>query len=415
LPRFFIADFSCFCPSFNLANLCYNIVVLAVLFHTFEGALFMLWETFWALVLGFTLSAALQAFVRRESMIQYFGQANLRSVGVATLLGAVSSSCSYAAAAAAKSAFQKGAHLIPTLAFMFAATNLVLELGCVLWILLGWHFVLAEVVGAFFLIAIMWILTALTLPRSWIKQARERAAGEKEDGSCCHSHQGGHTHHEHSAHDSHESTHEIAPARRIADAFFMDVSMMWKEILIGFLIAGLLMAVVPSEGWRALFLTHGGWPLRLVENACVGVLIAMVSFVCSIGNLPLAALLWSQGISFGGVISFIYADLVIVPLLLIYRKYYGTRMALYITAILTASMILAGIAVDVLFTVLGLVPQGARPPSPMQQAVFQWNYTSWLDLLALTALLVLAWLQFSPKATAGESSDEAASPALSKS
>jgi uncharacterized membrane protein YraQ (UPF0718 family) len=370
-----------------------------LIFHTFYAAALMLWETFWALVLGFSISAVLQVFVRRESIMARFGRADLRSVGLATFLGAVSSSCSYAAAAAARTAFKKGADLVPTLAFMFAATNLVLELGCVLWILLGWHFVLAEVVGAFVLIGIMWLLVALTLPRALIEQARRQAGEKEDDGDCCH---GGP---EHETHDHASHGHAATPAaagRRVAGAFFMDVSMMWKEILLGFFIGGLLMTVVPPDAWKGLFLTNAAWPLRLVENAFVGVVIAMVSFVCSIGNLPLAATLWSGGISFGGVISFIYADLVIIPLLLIYRKYYGLKAAAYISAILFASMVLAGIVVDLLFTVLGLVPQGARPPSPMQQASFQWNYTSWLDLAALLVLAGLAWLQYAPRSAAKE-------------
>lgn len=350
----------------------------------------MLWETFWALVLGFAVSAGLQVLVRRESIMQHFGHADLRSVGLATFLGAVSSSCSYAAAAAAKTAFKKGAHLVPTLAFMFAATNLVLELGCVLWILMGWHFVLAEVVGAFVLIGIMWVLVALTLPRALIEQARNHG-DEDEGGGCCH-HGHDHSHHEGHDHDAPEAT---STGKRIAGAFFMDVGMMWKEILIGFLIAGLLMAVVPQDWWKVLFLNNAPGPIRLIENAFVGVLIAVASFVCSVGNLPLAALLWSSGISFGGVIAFIYADLVIIPLLLIYRKYYGVKAAAYISVILALSMVLSGIVVDLLFTVFGLVPQGARPPSPMMETTFQWNYTTWLDLVALGVLAWLAYLHFS--------------------
>ena len=362
--------------------------MFGVLFHTFYGAALMLWETFWALVLGFALSAALQVLVRRESIMRHFGHADLRSVGLATFLGAVSSSCSYAAAAAAKSAFKKGAHLVPTLAFMFAATNLVLELGCVLWILLGWRFVLAEAVGAIVLIGIMWLLVTLTLPRGLMAEAR-REEEKEEEGGCCH----GHNHDEH----EHHHGHEHAPASRgkqVAGAFFMDVGMMWKEVLIGFLIAGFLMSVVSPDVWKALFLSAAPWPVRLVENAFVGVLIAMASFVCSVGNLPLAALLWSGGIGFGGVISFIYADLVIVPLLLIYRKYYGLKAAAYITAILSASMVLSGIIVDLLFTALGLVPSGPRPPAPMMREHFAWNYTSWLDLVALAVLAGLALLHF---------------------
>jgi uncharacterized membrane protein YraQ (UPF0718 family) len=369
--------------------------MLSVLEQTIYGAALMLWETLWALVLGFGLSAVLQVVVRRESITRHFGQANLRSVGLATFFGAVSSSCSYAAAAAAKSAFQKGAHLVPTLAFMFAATNLVLELGVVLWILLGWRFVLAEVVGAFVLIGLMWLLVTLTLPRGLVEEARRHGKEEDEEESCCHG----------PAHEHDHAGHKSSTGLRMAEAFFMDVSMMWKEILIGFLIAGFLMAAVPPDWWKGLFLTAAPWPVRLIENALVGVLIAVASFVCSVGNLPLAALLWSGGIGFGGVIAFIYGDLVIVPLLLIYRKYYGLRAAAYIAAILAVSMIGAGIVVDLLFAACGLIPAGPRPPAPVAMAHFAWNYTTWLDLLALAVLAFLAgWRVFpaSPARSAKE-------------
>ena len=358
--------------------------MLEIVSQIFYGAVLMLWETFWALVLGFTLSAALQVFVRRESLTRHFGEADLRAVGLATFLGAVSSSCSYAAVAAARAAFKKGAHLVPTLAFMFAATNLVLELGCVLWILMGWHFVLAEAVGALVLIAIMWVLVALTLPKGLMERARKHGDDVEEEGGCCH---GGH---EHGGDDAAEGGFGVR-AKQVAQAFFMDAGMMWKEILIGFFIAAMLMVLIPPEGWKFLFLSDAPAPVRLVENAVVGVVIAAGSCVCSVGNLPLAAALWSGGISFGGVISFIYADLVIFPLLFIYRKYYGTGAAAYIAAILAGSMVLAGIVVDLLFSALGLVPKGERPPSPMQMDTFQWNYTTWLDLVAGVVLAGLIY------------------------
>jgi uncharacterized membrane protein YraQ (UPF0718 family) len=355
---------------------------MELLEHWFYGSVIMLWETFWALTLGFGLSAVLQVFVPKENVQAHFGTASLKSVGLATFFGAASSSCSYAAAAASKTAFKKGADLVPTLAFMFASTNLVLELGIVLWILLGWHFVLAEFVGSFVLIGIMWLLVRLTLPKGLQQKARE-ALDKSEDGEsdCCgHSH----GHHDHRHHD--QEAQAAGKWVAIGDAFLMDVSMMWKEIVIGFLIAGFLMAAIPMEWWQILFLPNLPWPVQLVENAVVGVLIAVVSFVCSVGNLPLASLLWSGGISFGGVISFIYADLIIVPLLVMYRKYYGLKAAAYISVVLFVSMVLAGIVVDLLFTLLDLVPKGIRPPSLMQTTQFAWNYTTWLDLVALVAI-----------------------------
>jgi hypothetical protein len=352
------------------------------LWHSLHSAAAMLWETLWALVLGFSLSAFLQVFFRKEQIAKQFGRAGLREVALAIFFGAVSSSCSYAAAATAKTFFKKGAALVPTLAFMFASTNLVLELGFILWLLLGWTFVLAEVAGAFILIAVMWLLVKLTLPKGLVESARAHIADEEESG--CHSHG-------HAMEMKEESFKEKIRRRenwtRVADAFFMDAAMLWKEIVIGFLIAGFLMVLVPEDWWKNLFITQGTGSVRLVENAVVGPLIAVASFVCSIGNIPLASLLWSSGISFGGVISFIYADLIIIPLILIYRKYYGAKAALYITIILFASMVSAGIIVDLLFAALGLIPV-VRPPSAIAQASFQWNYTTWLDF---AAILLCGW------------------------
>jgi uncharacterized protein len=357
------------------------------LWHSLYSAAAMLWETFWALVLGFSLSAFVQVFFRKEQIAKHFGHAGLREVALATFLGAASSSCSYAAAATAKTFFKKGAALVPVLAFMFASTNLVLELGFILWILLGWTFLFAEVIGAFVLIAVMWLLVKLTLPKGLIEAARAHIGDDEES---CHSHG-------HGMEVKEESFKEKIRRRetwaRVADAFFMDVMMMWKEIAIGFLIAGFLMALVPENWWGKLFITHETGFIRVVENAVVGPLIAVASFVCSIGNIPLASLLWSGGISFGGVISFIYADLIIIPLILIYSKYYGTKAAIYITGILFVSMVSAGIIVDLFFTTLRLIPV-VRPPNVMTETSFQWNYTTWLDFAAILLSSGFAWVHF---------------------
>jgi hypothetical protein len=366
------------------------------LWHGLYAVAAMLWETLWALVLGFSLSAFLQVFFRKEQITKQFGRAGLREVALATFFGAVSSSCSYAAAATAKTAFKKGAALVPTLAFMFASTNLVLELGFILWLLLGWTFLLAEVVGAFVLIAVMWLLVKLTLPKGLVEEARSHIGDE--ENSCCHSHEHGM---EEKDEPFKEKVRKSESWVNVANAFIMDVSMLWKEILIGFFIAGLLMVLVPDDWWKSLFITHGTSPVRLIENAIVGPLIAVASFVCSVGNIPLASLLWSSGISFGGVISFIYADLIIIPLILIYRKYYGTKAALYITAILFVSMVIAGIIVDLLFGLLGLIPT-VRPPSAIAEASFQWNYTTWLDFAAILLCGWFVWIHFKSRKQTGE-------------
>jgi uncharacterized membrane protein YraQ (UPF0718 family) len=274
--------------------------------------------------------------------------------------------------AAAKTAVKKVAALVPVLAFMFASTNLVFELGAVLWLLMGWLFVLAEVIGAFVLIGVMWLIVRFTLPKSLEEEARHHVESAEASASC------------HSDSD-HEHEQEIGEGkwRSVASAFAMDVSMLWKELIAGFLIAGFLSALVPETWWRTLFLSGGPDWLRLIENAIVGPIIAIASFVCSIGNIPLASILWSSGISFGGVISFIYADLIVIPLILIYGKYYGLRAASYIVTVLFVSMVLAGIVVDLIFSALHLIPSGARPANPVSHAMIAWNYTSWLDLVAL--------------------------------
>jgi uncharacterized membrane protein YraQ (UPF0718 family) len=355
------------------------------------------WGLLWALVLGFTLSGVLQVFVSKEQMSRAFGRTNLRSMALATIFGGASSSCSYAAAATGRSALRKGAALIPTLAFMFASTNLVIELGAVLWIVLGWRFVLAEAVGSVVLIGLLWILARLIFPRELEDEARRHAEEAGQEGGCC-----GHAEHEDHDH-GHGHGHDDAPAtfagrvrqpgnwRRVADSFAMDWQMLWKEIVIGFLIGGFLAALVPDAWWRAVFLTGVPGPWRLLENVVAGPILAALSFVCSIGNVPVASLLWSGGISFGGVVAYLYGDLLVIPLISAYRKYYGGRTAFYITLVFFLSMVGAGLIVDLLFNALGLVPHGARPPSVVRMAGFAWNYTTWLNI---PALMLAGWFVY---------------------
>src|SRR5436189_3933543 len=369
------------------------------LWLSFYHALAMLWATFWALVLGFTISGVLQVFISKERMTRAFGRTNLKSIVIATGLGAASSSCSYAAVAAARGAIQQGAALVPALAFMFASTNLVIELGAVVWVLMGWRFVLAEMFGALVLIILMWLLIRVFLPETLEVQIRQRAANQmRENAHCHHEHPpspgfGAPGEHEHelAAVSSSIREHEEKKWTRVAHAFVRDWSMLWKEILGGFLIAGFLAALVPHDWWEGLFLQTGPPFVRLIENGLVGPIIAMISFVCSVGNIPLASLLWSHGISFGGVISFIYADLIVIPIIIIYAKYYGVPAAAWITGIFYISMVLAGIIVDVIFSALGLIPDGLRPPSALEHAHIIFNYTSGLDV---AAAIFAAWLLF---------------------
>jgi hypothetical protein len=266
---------------------------------------------------------------------------------------------------------------------------------------MGWQFVLAEIFGALVLITLMWLLIGLFLPKNLEAQIRQRATNQTDENGHCHD-EGSASHRSGAARE--QEHEEERKWTRVAHAFVTDWSMLWKEILGGFLIAGFLATLVPHDWWEGLFLQTGPPVVRLIENALVGPIIAMISFVCSVGNIPLASLLWSHGISFGGVISFIYADLIVIPIIIIYAKYYGARAAAWITGIFYVSMVLAGIIVDLVFNALGLIPQGPRPLSAVEHAHIIWNYTSWLDVVAA---IFAAWLLFLHFKTRGKESGHA--------
>ena len=310
----------------------------------------MAWEVWWALVLGFAISAIVQAWVPRERIQAALGGSGARPVALASALGAASSSCSYAAIAIAKSLFQKGASAASSLAFQFASTNLVVELGVVMWILIGWQFTLAEFVGGLVLIATMTVLLRLFVSPRLEAQAREHAQ-EADSG-----------HQHHSAGERLTLRQRLTSARAWSDVahnFRNDWSMVWKEILIGFLLAGFI-GQLPNSFFNGLFIADAPAGVKLLENAIVGPVIAVLSFVCSVGNVPLAAVLWSGGISFAGVIAFIFADLIVLPIVQIYRKYYGNAYAMRIVALMFVTMVLAALIVDGLFSGAGLIPH-TRP------------------------------------------------------
>jgi hypothetical protein len=370
--------------------------VLVGIGNSLYEAFSMFWETLWALVLGFGLSGAVQAFVSRGQMRRVLGDHRPVTVGKAGFLGMVSSSCSYAAAALAKSLFARGADFTASMVFMFASTNLVVELGIVLWLLLGWQFALAEFVGG----AIMIALLALVLPRVTSRHDIGNARAQLETGQ---DEVDGHAHHDQPSEDldggdpaGEAQQRPLAQRMRsragwsdAAGYTISDLSMLRKELLIGFLVAGFATVLVPTAVWQSLFLTgHGFW--SSLENVVLGPLLAILAFVCSIGNVPLAAALWAGGISFGGVISFVFADLITLPLLLIYRKYYGTRLTLRLLAVFWATMSVAGLATEYLFRALGLVPP-AHPKMIVMEGV-AWNHTTILNIIALAAFAVMYWL-----------------------
>jgi uncharacterized membrane protein YraQ (UPF0718 family) len=342
----------------------------------------MAWQVGWSLILGFVLSGAVQALVSKERMQRVLGRDGIREIALATGFGAASSSCSYAAAAMSKTLFKKGAALVPSLAFLFSSTNLVLELGIILWLLMGWQFTVAEWIGGLVLIAIMTVLVKLTYPKQLVEEARRRVDEI-----------GGHDHGSMEAEGSSVMERLRNPATRvsIAQNFAMDFSMLWKDLLGGFLIAGALAAFVPDHAWKVLFLNGAAPGVQLVGNAVVGPIIAILSFVCSIGNVPLAAVLWASGISFGGVLAFLYADLIVLPLLDVYRKYYGVRMMLYIFGVFFTTMVLSAIVMDGAFSALHLVPK-PNPNIRHDLTMFSFNYTFVLNVVFGALALYLWWL-----------------------
>ncbi len=349
----------------------------------------MTWEVLWALILGFALSGSVQAVVSKQQMRRLLPDDSPRTLAVATGLGAASSSCSYAAVALARSLFRRGANFTAAMAFQFASTNLVVELGVILAVLIGWQFTAGEFVGGPIMIVLMALLFRRFLTPRLIAEAREHAErgvlGRME----------GHAEMDMSVAGKGSIWQRLRSAQgftAISDYFVMDWGAVWMDVFGGLLIAGALAAWVPNSFWQGLFLRHHG-ALATIWGPLIGPLVAMLSFVCSIGNVPLAAVLWNGGISFGGVLAFIFADLIILPILNIYRKYYGRRVAGFLLAIFYAAMAAAGLIVDLLFKALGLAPTGARHAKVIQASV-TWNYTTVLNIVFLTLAAVLVTRYF---------------------
>jgi hypothetical protein len=399
--------------------------VLEKIWEGLEQSFLMAYEVWWALVIGFAISGIVQAWVPRARIEGALSGTGFGPIARATGLGAASSSCSYAAIAIARSLFAKGASAITALAFQFASTNLVWELGLVLWVLMGWQFTLAEFVGGIVMIALMAVMLRRFVSPALEERARkhaEEAAGES-TGGCGHDH-GGHEHHDHGAHAGHEDhghdhggSHDHhdhgAPGperplresirsadawREVAANFRMDWSMVYKEIVLGFLLAGFI-GLLGDDFFNVLFITDAPPFLRTLENVIVGPLIAVLSFVCSVGNVPLAAVLWSGGIGFGGVVAFLFADLIVIPIVLAYRKYYGNAFAFRITALMLVTIILAALIVDGVFGLVGLVPTGPRPSRTDVFGSVGLNYKLVLNVIATAIFLALVWLSRSGSGT----------------
>jgi uncharacterized membrane protein YraQ (UPF0718 family) len=343
-------------------------------------ALGFFWKAAWAFVLGYAVSAMIQTFVPRGRLAPYLGDPDIRSVSLATVFGAASSSCSFAALSAARALVLKGAHFIAAVAFMFASTNLVIELGILIVIFLGWEFLAAEVIGGLLLILISSLLIRLTYPETWLQQARRRV--EKMDPG----------------HDEDFDWRERIRSRegwyRVGHQFVNEWKMVWQEILIGFTIAGFMAVMVPPSVWEAIFLVGGreGLPdwLVVLENAMVAPFVAAATFIGSMGNIPLATVLNTHGVLFAGIMAFIYSDLMVPPLVLINARYYGWRPALYIAGIMWVSIVLTALIIHYAFAFFGVTPESRRVVEEL--AHFSIDYTFYLNLGFSALAILLLWM-----------------------
>ncbi|MFC5203018.1 permease [Streptomyces kaempferi] len=358
---------------------------MQAILHALSIAGSMTWEITWALILGFTLSAVVQAVVRRATVARLLGDDRPRTLVLAAGLGAASSSCSYAAVALARSLFRKGANFTAAMAFEIASTNLVVELGVILALLMGWQFTVAEFVGGPVMIVVLAVLFRMFLREPLLRQAREQAdrglAGSME----------GHAAMDMSVRGEGSFGRRLfsgAGFTSVAHVFVMEWAAILRDLVGGLLIAGAIAAWVPDSFWRSFFLDGHPLAAKLV-GPLIGPLVAIASFVCSIGNVPLAVVLWKGGISFGGVVAFIFADLLILPILNIYRKYYGLRMTGFLLVTFYGAMVVAGYVVEILFSGLGLVPDQADARIPMEGV--SWDYTTWLNIAFLLLAAALVW------------------------
>jgi hypothetical protein len=332
------------------------------------------WKSGWAFVLGYTISAMIQAFVPKARLTRYMGAPDAQSVFLSTIFGAASSSCSFAALAAARSLVAKGAHFVSTVAFMFASTNLVIELGILILIFLGPQYLAAEIVGGLVLIVISSLLIRWTYPTETLEAARrkvEREAPEMEEDF-----------------DWKERIRSRMGWHRVGTSFVQEWKMVWEEILIGFTVAGFVAVLVPQSFWEALFLTNlqGQWPAGLIalENAVVAPFVAAATFIGSMGNIPLATVLSTNGVLFAGIMGFIYSDLMVPPLVAANAEYYGWRVALYIAGIMFVSIVATVLLLDGAFTLLGIVPEGARQIAQLTQ--FKIDYTFWMNVVSVAVV-----------------------------
>ncbi len=342
-----------------------------------KTALGFFWKSGWAFVLGYFVSGMIQAFVPKKELTKYMGDADLKSISLSTFFGAASSSCSFAALAAARSLVKKGAHFIAAVAFMFASTNLVIELGILILIFLGWQFLAAELIGGLVLIAISSLLIKWTYPESWLQAAREKV--EQYDGLT-------------EDFDWKERITSKEGWQLVGHKFVNDWKMAWEDILIGFTIAGFVAVLVPESFWTTLFLADAqhlpDWLVTL-ENAAIAPFVAASTFIGSMGNIPLATVLNQNGVLFAGIMGFIYSDLMVPPLVHINAKYYGWKVALYIAGVMFVSIVITALLLNGLFSFLDIVPESRRVVSEITQ--FKIDYTFWMNLVFVWIAGWLVW------------------------
>lgn len=345
------------------------------------------WKALWAFVLGYIISGCIQVFVTRKRMQQTMGEAGGKSVFLATFFGFISSSCSFAALAGAKSLLKKGAGLVPSLAFLLASTNLVIELGIIIAIFLGWQFIVGEYVGGILLIGFTWIFVKLLYPKQMLEDTRKRLEDENDGGN------------ENDVPDWKDRATSLAGWQKVASKYFMEWNMVWKDVTVGFTIAGIISAFVPKSFFQTLFVGSGAESdptfLETLAQVFIGPVAAFFTFIGSMGNIPLAALLFSNGVSFAGIMAFIFSDLVVFPVLRVNAKFYGWKMALYILGIFLMAIVASALVMHYGFAALGMLPDtagGGQSGEQSQQPEFKIDYTFWLNVAFLALTSVLGWL-----------------------
>lgn len=333
----------------------------------------------WAFVLGYFVSSLIQVFVTKDRMKSAMGGDSAKSVGLGTFFGFISSSCSFSALATTKSLIKKGAGFVPAIAFLLSSTNLVIELGIVIAVFMSWQFVVGEYIGGILLILISWILIKLFKPNKLLKQVRNRLSEEQEN------------------HGNHQQGGLFQKWKQVGSTYVMEWQMVWKDVTIGFTVAGIIAAFVPNSFFNALFIGTGSGGefslLELVQHVLVAPLAAFVTFIGSMGNIPLAALLFSKGVSFAGIMAFIFSDLVVFPVLRINAKYYGWKMSFFLVGLLFLSLILSSLLLHTGFSLTGFLPT-ELPDAIQSQEFFSLDYSFWLNLLFLVVTGVLLWFHF---------------------